>query len=229
MAVTKRILCLANSRKPYGRCVAGVELASDGKPLGWIRPIGNREHNAVSEYERQYKDGSDPKVLDVIDVPLLEPRPNGCQQENWLLDPDYYWILQRKASLEELAPLTTEMPTLWANNIHTYNGMNDELPLEVANALNSSLCMIHVGGIKLCVYAPGQSFNNPKRRVQGWFHYRDVEYRLWVTDPIIERSFLANEDGSYHLGECFLTISIGEPDTRKNASYKLIAAIIMKS
>lgn len=229
MTVTKRILCLANSRKPYGRCIAGIELAHDGQSLGWIRPISNREHDAVSEDERQYKDGSDPRVLDVINVPLLEPRPNGCQQENWLLDPGYYWALQRKALVDELIPLTTKMVTLWVNGIHTYNGMNDELPLETANALDSSLCLIRVDGIDIHVYAPGLAFNNPKRRVQGWFRHKGIEYRLWITDPIIERSFLAKDDGHYHLGECFLTISIGERDPHKNACYKLIAAVIMKS
>lgn len=228
MGSTKRILCLANSRKPYGRCVAGIELDKNGQPLGWIRPISNREHDAVSEYERQYQDGSDPRVLDVINVPLLEPRPKGCQQENWLLDPGYYWVLQRKAAAKELIPLVTQTPTLWINGIHTYNGMNDELPLETANALDSSLCLIRVDGIELRVYAPGQAFNNPKRRVQGWFQHKGIEYGLWVTDPIIERSFLAKEDGNYHLGTCFLTVSIGEPDPNKNACYKLIASIIME-
>ena len=33
----------------------------------------------MSEYERQYEDGSDPQVLDVIDVPLLEPQPTDYQ------------------------------------------------------------------------------------------------------------------------------------------------------
>ena len=90
MPVVKRIVCLANSRKRSGRCVAGVEL-SGRRRVGWIRPVSAREHEEVSEYERQFEDGSDPRVLDLIDVPLLEPRPKIYQQENWLLDPDQYW------------------------------------------------------------------------------------------------------------------------------------------
>ncbi len=50
---TKRIVCLANSRKLQGRCIAGRELVS-GKPAAWIRPVSDREHEEVSEYERQY-------------------------------------------------------------------------------------------------------------------------------------------------------------------------------
>ena len=50
-----------------------------------------RDTEEVSEWERQYEDGSDPRVLDVIDVPVLNPQPRDYQQENWLLDPDSYW------------------------------------------------------------------------------------------------------------------------------------------
>ena len=86
MRGVKRVVCLANSRKLAGRCVAGRKWI-DGRPGGWIRPVSNRENQEVSEYERQYEDGSDPRVLDIVDVPLLEPRPLDHQTENWLLDP----------------------------------------------------------------------------------------------------------------------------------------------
>lgn len=77
---TKRIVCLANSRKLSGRCVAGRELVAD-RPEAWVRPVSAREHQEVSEHERQYQDSSDPTLLDVVDVPLLEHRPKDYQQE----------------------------------------------------------------------------------------------------------------------------------------------------
>ena len=49
---TKRIVCLANSRKLSGRCVAGRVF--DGHEVGeWVRPVSARQNEEVSEYERQ--------------------------------------------------------------------------------------------------------------------------------------------------------------------------------
>ena len=39
-----------------------------------------------------------------------------------------------------------------------------------------------------------------------------------------ERHYLAQPDGEHRLGECFLTVSLGEP--YKDACHKLVAAII---
>ena len=89
MTIVKRLVCLANSRKLSGRCVAGKELIQ-GVVGGWIRPVSDRPKEEVSKDERQYEDGSDPRVLDLIDIPLREPRPKSYQSENWLLDPQFY-------------------------------------------------------------------------------------------------------------------------------------------
>ena len=109
---TKRIVCLANSRKMSGRCIAGKELSPDGRPSGWIRPVSDRESEEVSEYERQYEDGSDPRVLDVIDVPVIQAKPKDYQQENWLLDPEYYWEKIRSVSKDELGQFIDSVTSL---------------------------------------------------------------------------------------------------------------------
>jgi hypothetical protein len=223
MAIVKRMLCLANSRKLNGRCVAGIELSGDRR-LGWIRPVSAREHQEVSEYERQYEDGSDPRVLDIMDVPLLEARPKGYQQENWLLDPDHYWKKVKRVGWSALVPLADPMAPLWINGNSTYNGRNDRIALSDAAGLTSSLRLARVERLTLSVFKPGEAFGNPKRRVQGRFMHHGTEYHLWVTDPGYEREYLLKADGDYDLGESFLTVSLGEP--HDDACYKLIAAIM---
>ena len=223
-AAVKHIVCLANSRKMSGRCVAGKELLDDGRIGNWIRPVSARESQEVSEWERQYEDGSDPSILDVIAVSLLNPQPKDYQRENWLLDPEDYWEKIRTISSNELAGFTDLVAPLWVNDDSTYNGQNDRVPLSVASSLDSSLRFIKVDRMELSVSQPGIHFGNNKRSVQGRFQYDGVDYWLRVTDPIYERQYLKKPDGDYQIGEAFLTISLGEP--YKGYSYKLIAAII---
>jgi len=83
-----------------------------------------------------------------------------------------------------------------------------------------------VNRLTLSVFKPGEAFGNSKRRVQGSFRHDGTEYKLWVTDPAYERAYLAKPDGDYDIGECFLTVSLGEP--YNGACYKLIAAIIQR-
>lgn len=226
MAITKRIVCLANSRKLQGRCIAGREIVS-GRPGAWIRPVSDRPHEEVSEYERQYEDGSDPGVLDIIDVPLREPRPSGCQQENWLLDPNEYWVRGGRFSWANLEQLADNSGTLWINGYHTFNGQNDQIPLDQTATIGNSLKLVRVGAVRLSVFTSGGVFGPSKRRVQARFRFGKDDYALWVTDPIIERAYLARENGEYRLGESYLTISLGEPFN--DYCYKLVAAVIQQA
>ena len=225
MRGVKRIVCLANSRKLHGRFVAGREWR-DGRAGRWIRPVSSREHQEVSEYERQYEDGSDPRILDVIDVPVLEPRARSFQSENWLLDPKYYWEKVGRLSWFDLPVLADPVAPLWRDGHSTYHGRNDKIPLELADSVGDSLRLIRVDNLQLSVFKPGEAFGNAKRRVQGRFRHAGSWYWLWVTDPVYERQYLAKLDGTYPVDECFLTVSLGEPFG--GAVYKLIASIIAR-
>ena len=178
----------------------------------------------MSEYERQYEDGSDPQVLDVIDVPVLESEPKDYQTENWLLDPKCYWEKAGRLSTSDLAALTDPVTPLWGDGHSTYNGLNDKVPLAVARSVTGSLRLLRVDGLRLVVSRPGEAFGNDKRRVQGRFRHAGREYALWVTDPGWERTYLAKLNGTYDVGGCYLTISLGEP--YQDACYKLIAAVM---
>lgn len=224
MTIVKRLVCLANSRKLSGRCVAGKQLIQ-GKAGPWVRPVSARPSEEVSERERQYPDGSDPRVLDLLELPLVEPRPKSYQTENWLLDPDSYWRPVGRASWDQLKAMADTPPILWLNSSSTYHGRYDRVPLADAEQLDYSLKLLHVQALTLHVFAPGADFGNTKRRVHSSFQYRGIEYRFWVTDPVIEREFLANSDGNYPVGECCITVSLGEP-AEDGFCYKLVAALV---
>lgn len=152
MGDVRRIACLANSRKLAGRCVAGKEWAA-GATGAWIRPVSAREFEEVSEYERQYEDGSDPRVLDIMNVPLISAKPKSYQPENWLLDPNFYWEKQGRLAWSDMASLADAPPLLWKNASSSGNGSNDRVLESEAAALGSSLNLIHVTDLKLHVFA----------------------------------------------------------------------------
>jgi hypothetical protein len=225
MSVVKRIVCLANSRKLSGRCVAGKELVSKGAGQ-WLRPVSDRPSEEVSEKEREYENGSDPKVRDIIDVPLKEHRPKAFQTENWLLDPTIYWKRVGEMTWNELAGFSDDPAELWLNGQSTGAGLNDRVSLADSGNLTNSLYLLHLDRMAVRVFAPGEYFGDPKRRVQADFAHRRVNYHLWVTDPIIEKKYLAGKDGDFSIGECFITVSLGEP--HKGYCYKLVATVIPK-
>jgi hypothetical protein len=116
---------------------------------------------------------------------------------------------------------------LWIDGHSTYNGRNDRIPLALTEPLKTSLLLVHVAEVGLRVHAPGEAFDNPRRRVQARFEHAGVQYALRVTDPIYERRFLAEPNGDYALGECYLSVSLGEP--YKGDAYKLVATIIERA
>ena len=163
-------------------------------------------------------------MLDIIGVPVLEPQPKDYQTENWLLNHGYYWEKAGTFSRRDLSELVDPVAALWIDGESTYHGRNDKISLESLGSVSDSLRMIRVDGLTLKAFKPGVSFGDHKRCVQGRFTHAGEEYKLRVTDPTAESAFLAKQDGTYEIGECYLTISLGEPF--KGSCYKLIAAVI---
>jgi hypothetical protein len=86
---SKKIVCLATSRKPGGRCVAGREITPEGYG-GWIRPVSARASAEISLKECEYENGEEPDILDIIDIPMIGAVPRVHQTENHMIDSEYY-------------------------------------------------------------------------------------------------------------------------------------------
>jgi hypothetical protein len=75
-----KIICLANSYKYSGRCVAGID--ESGR---WVRPVSSSKKRAIDRNTRII-DGNEPQILEVLEIPLYAHGPvEGCQPENKLL------------------------------------------------------------------------------------------------------------------------------------------------
>lgn len=115
---------------------------------------------------------------------------------------------------------------LWINGYSSYNGTNDRIPEDSANTLRNSLVLVQPEELTVIVNIEGAEFNNSKRKVRASFRLNNHEYKLAVTDPKIEKTYLKKANGTYKIkaDRAYLCISIGEP--YDGFCYKLIASII---
>jgi hypothetical protein len=189
--------------------------------------VSARQSAEISEEERRYQNGASPKVLDIIDVPMIAPTPNLYQVENFVIDAERYWTKQGELTWPDLKPLLDRPASLWSIGDSTYHGSNDRMKLPIACKYNYSLVLMHPDALTVHVVTEGAEFSNPRRRVRAEFRYQGVLYGLIVTDPVAERAFLGKDDGEYPLTDTYLCISLGEAYT-DGYCYKLVAAVISK-
>ena len=205
MPYEKTIICFANSRRPpHGRCVAGKEVVS-GDYGDWIRPVSARATEEISEEEQRYEDGTDPKVLDIIRILFLEPRPTIYQTENHVIDDQDYWEKVDQAGWDDAVEALDQVPgPLWQNVGSTWHGLNDKVPENIAGQFSSSLCLIRADEIEIHVEREGGDFGPPRRRVRASFILNGIRYKLVVTDPVVERRYLAQPNGSHPIEDAIL-------------------------
>ncbi len=214
------IICLANSRKLSGHCVAGRTWSSSGAGE-WIRPVSNRPKEELSAEERCYQDGAEPAVLDVMDVALLERRPHGHQHENWVVDPLVAWrkLGSLRTDRKVLDPILSPIQSLWSDHQKRSDEKNDRVSEEEARNLGDSLRFIAVDRAAL-KYEDRQGPLKPRLV----FNYSGDDYNLSVTDPkyAVPSSGVVPE--SMELGYSYLTVSLGE--LWHGDCYKLVASIL---
>lgn len=218
--VEKLIVCLANSRKDSGRCVAGVELG-DG-PMTWIRPVSDIGSGQLLSHHRQYTDGSEPQLLDIVRVGLLQQKPEGYQTENWLIVPESRsWVNEGRVTWRDLATLARTRAPLWVQP----NMSSDRLTLDYANSLTDSICLIRPENAE--AYVRTSFRGNRQHRIS--FTHVGTHFDLVATDPWFESTQAGRNPGDdpVQLGPCYLTISLSHPYGDGNC-YKLVAAVLTR-
>lgn len=219
-----QMICLANSRKHAGRCVAGK--IRTGQNTGeWVRPVGTSPSREITERDRQYSDGTSAQKLDLISVSFTGPQPPCFQRENHIIDDTVYWEKVGQATLADLAPLVDTPLSLWENDgDSSYSGTNDRVSEASLVIPRQTLYLIQPENVRITVAAEGASFGDAKRSVRATFVYNHETYALKVTDPVVEQNYIALADGTYHPNDMtYFCISLGE--TYNNYAYKLIAAV----
>ena len=207
------MLCIANSRKYGGRCVAGVR--RDDKSL--IRPVSDTEHGSLNESACQLDNGHPVQQLDVVRVGLSGHDPRPHQPENWIVT-DRPWKLERQLTLREAAnvlePLVVEGPDLFGTSTDRVTW--DEIQ---ESDLQASLAIVKAVAPTFC-----WKQRDPTQR-RAKFDLDGVPYELPITFDFpypAEGEPIHRSQASW-----YFTISLGEPFAKQGGDcFKLIAGAI---
>jgi len=218
------LICLANSRKPGGRCVAGIR-TDNGE---WVRPVSRTHSQGTLRLEViQLTNDGDPQLLDLIRIDLDQPCPSRFQPENWYADRVPWKLEQRPADNVVIASLPLALgPTLLGDTqAATHATAFTDAPAP------ASLTLVRKRATEISWERTVNTGQNP--RVVAHFSLSNQPYALIVTDPLIESRMYSWKQATYQssaLGfgdesDILLTVSMAEPFQLNNRCYKLVAGV----
>ncbi len=121
------IVCLANSRRPGGHCIAGKVIDQD-RYGEWVRPVPESGDNALSAQMIRCDNGRIPQLMDLLSVCFEKPRPFSYQTENICFDESVPWCHVGKLPYENLDKFVDTPQQLWVNSYSSSFGINDRVP-----------------------------------------------------------------------------------------------------
>ncbi|MFH1581570.1 MAG: hypothetical protein ABIC39_05795 [Pseudomonadota bacterium] len=217
----KEIICLANSIKINGRCIAG----KDTTDHDWIRPVSESYTGELSKEQIIDADGKEPDLLDILRIPIKSRSPKYYQPENATVGSEK-WQKKGRFREEDLDGICDKTPLLWDNS-HPDNNRISLGHIKSCHSM-SSLLLVRVNQISIA-----RANYQEKKKYRASFNYEGIEYDLPVTDPKIRKEFENAPPGKYPLKarKFFLCISLTEPFQNLDSSeeaccYKLVASII---
>ncbi len=233
---TFEIICLANSTKHGGRCIAGLK--TDGS--GWLRPVSIKSDGTLYPEHYMLDGDKEPKLFDILEIECIDHRPECHQPENWIIS-QKRWKFVGLSSRQQLKNIlkpeldeTSRLPELFGN-LHD----RVEYTQLQQTPTQRSLALIRPKIISWQV----QEFPE-KRKYRVSFILNNTTYHLGITDPNWQTQLAQLPVGSYSSEEVIkrlnltdyrpdvfrLTVSLGEPfiPTGQNQRFcfKLVAAVI---
>lgn len=191
----------------------------------WIRPVSARPTREVSDEERRYEDGTDPVILDVIDIQMSSHEPEHHQRENHVIDPTFRWVRQGHVTWRNLqAAVEHPAGPLWLNGSSSSHGLNDRVPEDQLHAFTQSLYLVQPEKLVVVVGREDSPFGPARRRVRAHFNLAKDDYWVAITDPVVEQEYLAQGDGETEVEHALLCMSLAE--VFHGFAYKLAAAVI---
>jgi hypothetical protein len=221
MAYMKRIVCFANSYKNGGCCIAGRDMSGGA----WIRPVSNLPSQELEYPDYCYAGDKIPRLLDVIDIPLLNSVPHQHQTENHLISKER-WVRRGTWPRGQVEQFLDQPESLWANGESTKcGGQNNCLSPELAAKYACSLLLITTKILTVEVGTTTRS--GPSKTYRGRFTYNNIDYCFKITDPVFRARFRNKDPGQYESNRrVYLCLSLTEPYQGDGRCHKLIAGVV---
>ncbi len=221
-------ICLANSYKYGGRCIAGVEiqlnadeksfrvLTEDGEPK-WIRPVqrGTEHEEIAAETARNIQ------ILDVIELEKTDSCGDDCQSEN---------VYFKRMRIVKSLPFSPKvLQALLSKRESVLHSEERFLTHDEYCANRGSLMLIEPEEPEIIreLKITDEGKRVPKYKAR--FAYKGIEYLLPITDPrYLERMEGYSKMplvGKFETGTFYFTISMAAEEW-KDKHYKLLAGII---
>lgn len=187
------MVVLAKSYKPGGRCIAGRLVEYTGEKTvnvgRWVRPVANDNtgHGALTDQMYLYEDGTEVRVLDIVEIPILRHFPIAGQPENYVIDDSKRW--KKISSLR-----AGSIPNISENIADVWNDPNAESHIVTANydqngLISQSLCLVKPGNLLITLSNEFNDYEQRyKKKIVASFSYLGVNYEnISVTCPSTRR------------------------------------------
>lgn len=204
-----RFVCLANSVKLGGRCIAGIELDNRNNPRiqsghpKWIRPISEMEHGEVD-----INLVSHVNLLDIVEIEITNsPEEASYQSENAYFN---------RNSITRIGNLNMDLlDNLCSQKLLLFENKGKAVSEAVINDLSYSLMLIKTDQFKVVLL---------DSKLRMFFSYERHEYNLPITDPSFIIAYEKNKELLEDKDYLYLCISLAVEHNGWHS--KLIAGII---
>ena len=216
----KYFICLANSYKHGGRCIAGIEVVpqsdgslgivrhDDGRPR-WIRPVSMSANGEIPNHLAESF-----KIFSLVKLTDVEPCPDNAHTED-------VHCTRMEICPFELSP-TKDFLNQLIDTQHqaVFYFRGKSIPTTIIDRLDYSLMLIHPDNA--CAYCD-EGRENSKYRMK--FTYNGSNYDFPITDPVFLEQFKKNPDSYADLDGAYLVLSLGI--AFEGFHYKLVATVLI--
>lgn len=216
----KYFICLANSYKRGGRCIAGVEIVTnnsgvwkpvrndDGRPR-WIRPIAKTTYGEIPNFVAEGIE-----LLSVVKLTNVVPCPEQAHVEN------VYYSQMKQCEYNVLLEPSILNQLIDSKHQSIFHNRGRAVSAEMLMGINYSLMLIHPD--KASAY---RDENREKSKNRMKFTYYGVEYDFPITDPSFLEEFKREPERYDNIPDVYLVLSLGLEF--EGWHHKLVAGVII--